>query len=65
LKVGHTMIGTMSPVADLVRRQGAAASASTDPADSLPMVGWAPAAVGAIVVGALVLIASLGFWLLR
>jgi hypothetical protein len=31
----------------------------------LPMVGWAPAAVGAVVVGALVLIATLGFWLLR
>lgn len=67
LKVGHTMIGSMSPVADLVRQHSTVASApsATDPVDSLPMVGWAPAAVGAIVVGALVLIASLGFWLLR
>jgi protein phosphatase len=67
LKVGHTMIGAMSPVADLMRQQAASANApsATDPADSLPMVGWAPAAVGAAVVGALVLIASLGFWLLR
>jgi protein phosphatase len=67
LKVGHTMIGAMSPVTDLMRQQAASANAPTapDPGDSLPMVGWAPAAVGAVVVGALVLIASLGFWLLR
>ncbi|HEX2878790.1 MAG TPA: Stp1/IreP family PP2C-type Ser/Thr phosphatase [Polyangiaceae bacterium] len=66
LKVGHTMIGAMSPVADLMRQAASAdAPSAADPADSLPMVGWAPAAVGAVVVGALVLIASLGFWLLR
>jgi protein phosphatase len=66
LKVGHTMIGSMSPVAHLVTPTGAAnPPSSAEPLDTLPMVGWAPAAVGAVVVGALVLIASLGFWLLR
>jgi protein phosphatase len=73
LKVGHTMVGAMSPLAGQAlpgpipstqRSPGPLSNRSDDPVE-LPTTGLPPQVVGAIVVGMLLLVVVMGFWLLR
>ncbi|HTM43620.1 MAG TPA: Stp1/IreP family PP2C-type Ser/Thr phosphatase [Polyangiaceae bacterium] len=62
LKVGHTVIGMRAPLIDFPVQPVRAPVAPT----SLPLEsGWSPHAVGTTVVSAFLLIASLGYWLLK
>ena len=70
LRVGHTMVGMMSPLAaggsgaPMARASGAP-GARTDEPVNLPTSGLPPSVVGFIVVGAFLLVVAMGFWLLR
>jgi protein phosphatase len=75
LRVGHTMVGIQFPLAEAQR--GASSAAATAPAAdaaefagqdepiSLPVSGLPPAAVGFMVLAAMILVALTGFILLR
>ena len=76
LKVGHTMVGVVNPMADVERTlpTGEDPSTQRSPGDNydpnndpveLPTTGLPPSVVGALVVGALVLVLAMGFILLR
>jgi PPM family protein phosphatase len=74
LRVGHTMVGAMSPLAAGYSPASAIPSTqrSANPGPilpeepvELPTTGLPPQVVGAIVVGLLLLVVVAGFWLLR
>jgi protein phosphatase len=72
LKVGHTMVGVQNPLGQLrpATVPGPLSERRTDPPLSeepieLPTTGLAPQLVGFMVVGALLLVAVMGFLLLR
>jgi protein phosphatase len=71
LRVGHTMVGVTSPLAaapgfdpSLARSPSGRARPFEEPVD-LPTTGLPPSIVGAIVVGAFLLVVAMGLWLLR
>lgn len=70
LRVGHTMVGMMSPLAaggsgaPIARASGAPDPRRDEPVN-LPTSGLPPSVVGFIVVGAFLLVVAMGFWLLR
>jgi serine/threonine protein phosphatase PrpC len=69
LRVGHTMVGMMSPLAAggsgaPIPRTSAPPDRRDEPVD-LPTSGLPPSVVGFIVVGAFLLVVAMGFWLLR
>jgi protein phosphatase len=73
LRVGHTMVGAMSPLAGqsplsaIPSTQRSANPGPIMPEEpvELPTTGLPPQVVGAIVVGLLLLVVVAGFWLLR
>jgi protein phosphatase len=73
LRVGHTMVGAMSPLAGhpppsaIPSTQRSANPGPFMPEEpvELPTTGLPPQVVGAIVVGLLLLVVVMGFWLLR
>jgi protein phosphatase len=73
LKVGHTMVGIQFSLNDAVQRASGTGPRVAEPADfggqdepiSLPISGLPPAAVGAMVLAAMILVALTGFFLLR
>ena len=73
LRVGHTMVGIQFSLPEAVQRASspgqdfreAAEFGGQDEPVSLPISGLPPAAVGAMVLAAMVLVALTGFWLLR
>ena len=73
LRVGHTMVGIQFSLPEAVQRAAspgpefreAPEFGAQDEPVSLPISGLPPAAVGAMVLAAMVLVALTGFWLLR
>jgi PPM family protein phosphatase len=73
LRVGHTMVGIQFSLPESVQRASSPGPdlrevpefGGQDEPVSLPMGGLPPAAVGAMVLAAMVLVALTGFWLLR
>ncbi len=78
LKVGHTLVGMTTPVLDLEAQAGEPAPAAPrhpsnpppvfnldDEPVQIPTTGLPPSAVGALVVGALLVVSVIGFFLLR
>jgi serine/threonine protein phosphatase PrpC len=76
LKVGHTMVGTPSPLVSPEpppSRPTASPASSIPPPHSdaedeevqIPTTGLPPKLVGMLILGSLLLVAAIGFWLLR
>jgi protein phosphatase len=71
LRVGHTMVGMMSPLAaggsgaPMARASSAPAEGRREEPVDLPTTGLPPSVVGFIVIGAFLLVVAMGFWLLR
>lgn len=73
LRVGHTMVGAMSPLAGhappsavpSTQRSANPGPVLAEEPVELPTTGLPPQVVGAIVVGLLLLVVVMGFWLLR
>jgi protein phosphatase len=73
LRVGHTMVGMTTPLASLrpsvpgvlpATQRSPSGRPGEEPVD-LPTTGLPPSVVGFIVVGTLLLVVAMGFWLLR
>jgi len=78
LKVGHTLVGMTNPLVELEQAAGEAPPAAPkhpsnpppvfnldDEPVQIPTTGLPPSAVGALVVGALLVVSVIGFFLLR
>jgi protein phosphatase len=73
LRVGHTMVGVASPLSGAPSAVGEHPATQRSPSGrpfgdepvDLPTTGLPPSVVGFIVVGTLLLVVAMGFWLLR